>query len=107
VEGYKVFWGVQSSWCIKKAKNKSSLNQEHNQAPQPTTRARVRLGLGFKVVIIYRYALEKVLSVDCINNLQKWDDCYLDHFYKLRFLWFRLQTRVRAKLGLGFKVVII
>ena len=32
-------------------------------------RARVRLGLGFKVIIICRYGLEKVLSVDCINNL--------------------------------------
>jgi len=33
-------------------------------------RARVRLGIGFKVVIILRYAFENVLSVDYINNLQ-------------------------------------
>jgi len=31
--------------------------------------ARVKLGLRFKVIIICRYALEKELSVDCINNL--------------------------------------
>ena len=32
-------------------------------------RARDILGLRFKVIIICKYALEKVLSVDCINNL--------------------------------------
>jgi len=31
--------------------------------------ASVRLEIGFKVVIICRYALEKVLLVDFINNL--------------------------------------
>jgi len=33
-------------------------------------RARVRSWLGFKVVIICRYALEFFLADDCINNLQ-------------------------------------
>jgi len=32
-------------------------------------RDRVRLSLGFKVVIISRYAQESVLSIDRINNL--------------------------------------
>ena len=40
-------------------------------------RARVRLVLlRFKVVKFCKYGLEKVLSVDCINNLPR-DDCYL------------------------------
>jgi len=33
-------------------------------------RSKARLRIMFKVVIIWRYVVEKVLSVDCINNLQ-------------------------------------
>jgi hypothetical protein len=30
------FWGVNTSWGINTAENKRPLNQEDNQAPQPT-----------------------------------------------------------------------
>jgi hypothetical protein len=31
------FWGVNTSWGINTAESKRPLNQEDNQAPQPTT----------------------------------------------------------------------
>jgi hypothetical protein len=36
VEGCTVFLGVKSSWGINMAENKKPLNQEDNQASQPT-----------------------------------------------------------------------
>jgi hypothetical protein len=37
VEECTYFWGVNTSWGINTAENKRPLNQEDNQAPQPTT----------------------------------------------------------------------
>jgi hypothetical protein len=36
VEEFTFFRGVKSSWGINMAENKGPLNQENNQAPQPT-----------------------------------------------------------------------
>jgi hypothetical protein len=36
VEECTYFWGVNTSWGINKDESKISLNQEDNQAPQPT-----------------------------------------------------------------------
>jgi hypothetical protein len=36
VEECTYFWGVNTSWGINTAENKRPLNQEDNQAPQPT-----------------------------------------------------------------------
>ena len=36
VEECTYFWGVNTSWGINMAKSKRPLNQEDNQAPQPT-----------------------------------------------------------------------
>jgi hypothetical protein len=36
VEECTYFWGVNTSWGINMAESKRSLNQEDNQAPQPT-----------------------------------------------------------------------
>jgi hypothetical protein len=36
VEECTYFWGVNTSWGINTAKSKRPLNQEDNQAPQPT-----------------------------------------------------------------------
>jgi hypothetical protein len=38
VEECTYFWGVNTSWGINMAESKIPLNQEDNQAPQPTTR---------------------------------------------------------------------
>jgi hypothetical protein len=38
VEEYTYFWGVNTSWGINATESKRPLNQEDNQAPQPTTR---------------------------------------------------------------------
>jgi hypothetical protein len=37
VEECTYFWGVNTSWGINTAESKRPLNQEDNQAPQPTT----------------------------------------------------------------------
>jgi hypothetical protein len=37
VEECTFFWGVKTSWGINTVENKIPLNQEDNQAPQPTT----------------------------------------------------------------------
>jgi hypothetical protein len=36
VEECTYFWGVNTSWGINTAESKRPLNQEDNQAPQPT-----------------------------------------------------------------------
>jgi hypothetical protein len=36
VEDYTLFLGVKSSWGINTIENKKPMNQEDNQAPQPT-----------------------------------------------------------------------
>jgi hypothetical protein len=41
VEECTYFWGVNTSWGINTAKSKGPLNQEDNQAPQPTDNDRV------------------------------------------------------------------
>jgi hypothetical protein len=38
VEECTYFWGVNTSWGINTAESKRPLNQEDNQAPQPTIR---------------------------------------------------------------------
>jgi hypothetical protein len=38
VEECTYFWGVNTSWGINTAESKRPLNQEDNQAPQPTTK---------------------------------------------------------------------
>jgi hypothetical protein len=50
VEECTYFWGVNASWGINMAESKRPLNQEDNQAPQPTD-----CGSGFK---------------DCMSQLQ-------------------------------------
>jgi hypothetical protein len=37
VEECTYFWGVNTSWGINTAESKRPINQEDNQAPQPTT----------------------------------------------------------------------
>jgi hypothetical protein len=44
VEECTYFWGVNTSWGINTAESKRPLNQEDNQAPQPTTRNLPRRG---------------------------------------------------------------
>jgi hypothetical protein len=53
VEECTYFWGVNTSWGINTAESKRPLNQEDNQAPQPTE----GLMFGFDVRVHYTWIM--------------------------------------------------
>jgi hypothetical protein len=52
VEECTYFWGVNTSWGINMAENKRPLNQEDNQAPQPTI-SHLETDLNNSTAIVY------------------------------------------------------
>jgi hypothetical protein len=46
------FWGVNTSWGINTAENKIPLNQEDNQAPQPTI-SHLETDLNNSTIVVY------------------------------------------------------
>jgi hypothetical protein len=46
------FWGVKTSWGINTAENKRPLNQEDNQAPQPTI-SHLETDLNNSTTVVY------------------------------------------------------
>jgi hypothetical protein len=46
------FWGVNTSWGINTAENKRPLNQEDNQAPQPTI-SHLETDLNNSTTVVY------------------------------------------------------
>jgi hypothetical protein len=46
------FWGVNTSWGINMAESKIPLNQEDNQAPQPTI-SHLETDLNNSIVVVY------------------------------------------------------
>jgi hypothetical protein len=65
VEECTYFWGVNTSWGINTAESKRPLNQEDNQAPQPTEMER-----SSKIEIIN--LMGKVLSY----GSSRWKICW-------------------------------
>jgi hypothetical protein len=52
VEECTYFWGVNTSWGINTAESKRPLNQEDNQAPQPTI-SHLETDLNNSTVVVY------------------------------------------------------
>jgi hypothetical protein len=75
VEECTYFWGVNTSWGINMAESKRPINQEDNQAPQPTLSPIIQpQGLGFLTCLVL-YLSYKLLkpTEDLILALHKED----------------------------------
>jgi hypothetical protein len=52
MEDFTYFWGVNTSWGINTAESKRPLNQEDNQAPQPTI-SHLETDLNNSTTVVY------------------------------------------------------
>ena len=52
MEEFTYFWGVNTSWGINTAESKRPLNQEDNQAPQPTI-SHLETDLNNSTAVVY------------------------------------------------------
>jgi hypothetical protein len=66
VEECTFFWGVKTSWGINTTENKRPLNQEDNQAPQPTIASHaIKEGYDYIRLCLDVGFLQRVVMIDC------------------------------------------